>query len=98
MKSLVNQGFAPTGGLGAEGLEGKSNFQVRIRPALGLGLLLSNMPFSRCEARAADFSNATRLNAARANQTATRLSDGRLLVAGGVSAPAAKAFYPTTHQ
>src|ERR1700736_3883648 len=85
MKSLVNSGFI--GFIGsrtsvAGGRHIKYYFPNLIRPAFGLAVLVFGWMIAQ-DATAASFSLATPLNTARGGQTATLLSNGKLLVAGG---------------
>jgi uncharacterized delta-60 repeat protein len=82
MKSLMNPIFDRTSlGCRASCLI-KPGFPRYIRPAFGLAALSFAWLITQ-EALAASFSNATPLGTARDSQTATLLSNGKLLVTGG---------------
>src|SRR6266404_5231861 len=80
MKALVNSGLDRTSLAGGGSCPVKSHFPHLIRPAFGLAVLLLILSY---EGRGASFSDATPLSTTRGSQTATLLSNDKLLVAGG---------------
>src|SRR5437879_3162877 len=81
MKLLMNPGFVRTSLTSGASCLIKSQFPSLIRPAFGLAAFLYLLISG--DAVAASFSNASPLQITRSGQTATLLSNGKLLVAGG---------------
>jgi N-acetylneuraminic acid mutarotase len=85
MQSHVNSGPGQTS-LSTRALCGlKSHTRKLRRFVLGLGVLLVNLLIIWSDAVAASFSNAAPLITARGGQTATLISNGKLLITGGVT-------------
>src|SRR5262245_12909577 len=61
------------------------NISNLLRPAHGVGVLMMNLLIASYDGRAGTFSDTSPLLTARASQTSTLLSDGKLLLAGGVT-------------
>src|SRR5260221_6802087 len=85
MKSLMNPGFDRTSLAGGASCSLKDHFPNLARTTFGLAALLFNLLLVSYGGPAASFSNATPLTTTRSGQTATLLSNGKLLVAGGQS-------------
>src|SRR5437899_8995950 len=83
MQSLVNPGFDQTP-LAGGARPVKQHFPNLIRTAFGLAIWFSLSTICR-DAAGASFSNATPLIIARGSQRATLLSNGKLLIAGGLT-------------
>jgi N-acetylneuraminic acid mutarotase len=83
MQALVNPGFTQASIPCFSIRRRKSLLPNFARPAFGLGVLLASLAIDCRAAAAATFSNATPLMEARGGQTATLLSNGKLLVIGG---------------
>jgi len=81
MKSLVNPEFVQTSSSGGPSHKLHSHFTRLARPAFGVAVLLNCLVTQG--AAGASFSNVTALLMARGHHTATLLSNGKLLVAGG---------------
>src|SRR5262249_33833797 len=104
MQSLVNTGFAQEsiGCRATRALKPQGpSLPNLLRMALGPVLLVLAMLVSPPNAAAGSFSNAVPLITARGNQTATLLSNGKLLVTGGqtnggFTTAAAELYDPTS--
>src|SRR5438067_2723259 len=83
MKSLMNPGFDRTSFAGPASWPTNSHFPNLIRAAFGLAALLFNLLIVSYGGRAASFSDGTPMITGRGGHTATLLSNGKLLVAGG---------------
>src|SRR5215470_18088677 len=82
MKSLVNTSFDRTSAASRAGRHVRACFPKPIWPLVGL-VLSAFRPWMTQEASAASFSVAIPLITERGRQTATLLSNGKLLLAGG---------------
>ena len=100
MKSLINPAFDRTFLGPRTSCLAKSHLPNLVRPVCGL-IALSLAWFTTREASAVSLSNANPLLTARGSQTATLLTNGKLLVAGGqtnggFSSAAAELYDPAT--
>src|SRR5205823_3725462 len=83
MNSLIKTGFGRTSLVGSASCPLKSHVPNVLQTAFGLAVLLFNLLIVSYGGPAASFFNTTPLLTARSGQTATLLSNGKLLVAGG---------------
>src|SRR5438874_1430527 len=95
----MNPGFNVISAVGRTRCQIKPSLQELIRTAFGLALMFGWLLIEN--ASAASFSNGTPLITARGNQTATLLSNGKLLVTGGqtnggFTSSTAELYEPTT--
>src|SRR5438270_860532 len=101
MKSLINSGFVGTSVARGASCPEKSRRPSLTHAPFGLGIFLFSLLLVSYEAPGASFSRATPLGIARGGHTATLLSNGKLLVAGGqtnggASSSAAELYDPAT--
>src|SRR5438132_13592468 len=95
MKSLVNPEIDRTPLPAGASCPTKSHFPSLLGPAFGLAAVICSL-MTR-DAVAASFSNAAPLLINRSGQTATLLSNGQLLVAGGQTSGGFTSFTAEIH-